>query len=356
MKKFAFYLPQFHEIPENDEWWGKGFTEWVNVKAAKSLYKDHNQPVIPANDYYYNLLDKDTVKWQTELMKNYGINGFIYYHYYFEGKKLLEKPAENLLSWKDIDQSFFFCWANHSWVKRNGKNTTVLIEQSYGDEKEWEDHFMYLLPFFKDSRYEKKNNKPIFMLFVSDFKEAESMMAYFDKRCKECHFDGICVIETVHKINSVNNAQFIDYHFYREPRIGLDLYKQKFSTYPHRVFWKVCRLLGNKLVQRIGAERFDANKLYESSMKIIKYTDKNVIPGLFFSWDNTPRHNYYGYVIDEVNRETFFKYIKLVSKSEFLFINAWNEWAEGMVLEPTVHNGYKYLEWMKEASQFLQNS
>ena len=108
MKKFAFYLPQFHEVEENDKWWGKGFTEWVNVKKAQPLYKGHVQPKVPENQNYYNLLDKSTVEWQTELMKNYNVDGLIYYHYYFTGKKLLEKPAENLLKWKEINQPFFW--------------------------------------------------------------------------------------------------------------------------------------------------------------------------------------------------------------------------------------------------------
>lgn len=114
MRLFAFNLPQFHSIPENDEWWGKGFTEWVNVKNAKPLYKGHVQPVHPLNGNYHNLLDKSTMEWQTELLKQYGLTGMIYYHYYFCGKLLLEKPVENLLGWKDIDQPFFFCWANHT--------------------------------------------------------------------------------------------------------------------------------------------------------------------------------------------------------------------------------------------------
>ena len=104
MKIFSFFLPQFHSIPENDDWWGKGFTEWTNVKSAKPLYYGHEQPQVPLNDNYYNLLKRETVEWQTKLMHEYHLDGMIYYHYYFKGKMLLEKPAENLLKWKDINQ------------------------------------------------------------------------------------------------------------------------------------------------------------------------------------------------------------------------------------------------------------
>ena len=108
MKIIAYFLPQFHEIEENNKWWGNGFTEWINVKKGKKLFKNQYQPFVPLNNYY-NLLNKKTVEWQTELAKKYGVYGFCYYHYYFEGKLLLEKPAENLLKWKDINQKFCFC-------------------------------------------------------------------------------------------------------------------------------------------------------------------------------------------------------------------------------------------------------
>ena len=198
MRIFAFYLPQFHEIPENDKWWGKGFTEWTNVQSARPLYHGHVQPKHPLNDDYYNLLNKSTVENQTKVMRDYGITGFIYYHYYFDGKLLLEKPAENLLKWKDIDQPFFFCWANHPWIQSKGNESRILMPMDYGDEKDWENHFQYLLPFFKDSRYEKKANKPVFMIFQSKFTEKKEMMAYFDKRCKQEGFEGLCLIESYH--------------------------------------------------------------------------------------------------------------------------------------------------------------
>ena len=145
MKKFAFYLPQFHEIEDNNRWWGKGFTEWTHVRQARPLYKGHIQPIKPFNNNYYNLLEKQTVEWQNDLMHKYKIDGLIYYHYYFCGKTLLEKPAENLLKWKEIDQPFFFCWANHTWYKAKNKTRKALIEQQYGNEKDWANHFSYLL-------------------------------------------------------------------------------------------------------------------------------------------------------------------------------------------------------------------
>ena len=138
MKIFAFFLPQFHTIPENDLWWGKGFTEWTNVKTAKPLFLGHKQPVHPLNNRYYNLLEKETVEWQTSLLHQYSIDGLIYYHYYFDGKLLLEQPAENLLKWKEINQPFFFCWANHPWRKTWNGSSEILMPLTYGDEAGWE--------------------------------------------------------------------------------------------------------------------------------------------------------------------------------------------------------------------------
>ena len=161
MRWFAFYLPQFHETKENNEWWGKGFTEWTHVNGAKSLYKGHRQPIAPLDKNYYDLMNKESVEWQTSLMHQYGVDGLVYYHYYFRGQKLLEKPAENLLKWTDIDQPFFFCWANHTWYQAINGVKKVLREQTYGTQEDWDDHFQYLLPFFRDDRYEKIDNKPV---------------------------------------------------------------------------------------------------------------------------------------------------------------------------------------------------
>ena len=353
MRLFAMYLPQFHTFKENSEWWGEGFTEWTHVRGAKALYKGHYQPIVPQNENYYNLMDKDTVLWQTKLMQEHGIDGMVYYHYYFEGKKLMEKPAENLLQWKDIEQPFFFCWANHSWYRAQNGTRTLLIEQTYGEEAQWEEHFQYLLPFFQDSRYEKKDNKPVFMLFA-DFPKKAAMMAYFEQRCKAAGFDGIYLIETT--MGAISDEDFRALRastcaqtqkiYLREPALGTIELRNRRKHRPIRIWNKLMKILSTRGLLT-WAEQFDGDEMYQAMEDFLRLDD-DLCHGLFFSWDNTPRHGIRGWVITPPSKERFLQYAKRVEKDDFLFINAWNEWAEGMILEPTEHQGTQFLEWVRQ--------
>ncbi len=359
MKIFAFYLPQFHEIPENDEWWGKGFTEWYNVKNAKPLFRGHIQPKHPLDNNYYNLLDKKTIEWQTNLMHKYHVNGMIYYHYYFKGKLLLEKPAENLLKDKNINQPFFFCWANHDWKKTWNGSQEMLMKLEYGDEEDWEKHFQYLLPFFRDIRYEKRMNMPLFMIFNSNFKEKENMFQYFDKRCKDYGFNGIYLIETF----SLDQHDSIEY--------GINKFKKQLSSVSKKIFFreystansiyyhtrktdliqKSIRKLSSVTFRILGKPKYvyrlSGDKLYEIMINEEPY-GSDYIHGCFFEWDNTPRHKRNGVVVNPVSKKLFFEFMNKAKDDDYVFVNAWNEWAEGMVLEPTEEEGYKYLNWIKE--------
>lgn len=352
MKVFALYLPQFHEIPENNAWWGKGFTEWTNVKAAKPLFKAHKQPIAPLNDNYYNLLDKQTVQWQTDLMQHYGISGMIYYHYYFEGKKLLEKPAENLLKWKDIHQPFFFCWANHTWNRAWKGSREVIMEQTYGTEEAWRAHFDYLLPFFQDERYEKKDNKPLFMIYDVSFPEKKEMLDCFNQWCIENGFDGIYPIELCMNITNFTLEQFEENtspltqkYFLTEPLIGRVM-TYPIKTIPQRAVAKLDRILRAKGIVK-SVKVYNGNKIYNTMNRKLPRGEK-LIHGMFFEWDNTPRHSFRGYIITPPSKESFMRYADSLKDDEYVIINAWNEWAEGMILEPTQHKGYRYLEWIKE--------
>ena len=350
MKKYVLYLPQFHEIPENNEWWGKGFTEWVNVKRATPLYEGHVQPKIPLNNNYYDLSDIKTMVWQNELAKSYGIDGFVFYHYYFNGKHLLNKPVESLLNNPSIDMKFFFCWANHTWKKSWNGSSEILIEQTYGEQEDWIKHFDYLLPFFKDERYVKINNKPAFMLFLNGFDEYEPMFELFDEKCKENGFDGILIINSAHYLKDAQNKSNYSFEtrcYLREPAVSTNIFhdQKKYSIW--RIKNKI-ESIKTKMGIKAKVRKYTGNDLYNIMISYAEELSPNDVPGVFFEWDNTPRHGYRGYIITPPSKETFVKYMNVIKAREMVIINAWNEWAEGMMLEPSEELKYKYLEWIKE--------
>ena len=351
MRLFAFYLPQFHEIPENNQWWGEGFTEWTNVRKAESLYRGHKQPKVPLNQNYYNLLDKSTLEWQLALQKKYGIDGLIFYHYYFKGKLLLEKPAENLLRWKDLHQSFFFCWGNHPWIRSWEGTRETIMPLEYGGETDWEEHFQYLLPFFQDERYEKMNNMPLFCVFQSDFPEKKEMFAYLNRRSMEEGFNGICFIESYPgyvpylEFKSCM-SEYTKKVLFREPLIQKNNYLKSHRAIHQRGIRRIQAILRDTGLSRKPLV-FDGRKLMDALIQSDEDIEE-MIPAIWFEWDNTPRHKQRGYVITPYTKDQFMTYMDKIAQKDYVFINAWNEWAEGMVLEPTEEKGYQYLEWISE--------
>lgn len=353
MKIIAYYLPQFHEIEENNKWWGEGFTEWTNVKTAKPLFKGHNQPVEPLNKNYYNLLDKETVRWQADLAEKFNIFGFCYYHYWFEGRMVLEKPAENLLKWKDINKRFCFCWANHSWKKTWNGTMEMLIKQDYGQKEEWEQHINYLLKFFKDERYIKINNKPVLMIYSSkDVKDLDARMEFYDEKCRENGLDGIFFLESFNHKNQKPVSNKSSGIVIREPGVAISC-----NNTLKKIVHKVKRDPKYKFTKK--PMLYDYNSIYKQSLEFsrnLEVEDKRVFLGNFCGWDSTPRHGKRGYVINNNNKDAFHSYLDkqkediINGKEEFVFMNAWNEWAEGMYLEPDEKKKYELLEVIKEVT------
>lgn len=348
VKLIAFHLPQFHTFPENDEWWGKGFTEWVNVKKASKLFPGHNQPREPLDQNYYDLLSKEILLEQAELSQKYGIDGFCYYHYWFHGKKLMEGPLEMLLENKDIPQKFCLCWANEPWTRNwDGKKSAVLMPQEYGTEGDWELHFKYLSSFFRDERYICVDNKPLFVIYRTEsIPEIEKMMAYFSRRAVEELGTELFFLEERNGFqrNKVSNQSKGVIEF--EPMYTL--------TYGRSLVQKTFQVLKSDL----------RNQLYHSKIRTYDYRDvwkellhrtreqtaSNVYSCAFVDWDNSPRRGEQGIVFLNSSPQLFRKYLKqLVADSrkrgsELVFINAWNEWAEGCYLEPDETNRHGYLE------------
>ena len=167
-KILAFVLPQFHRVPENDAWWGEGFTEWTNVKRAKPIMRGHYQPRVPAGGRYYDLTDPDVQRWQAELARAHGLDGFCYYHYWFGGKRLLERPVNLLIERGEPDFPFCLAWANEPWTRAwDGGDSEILMPQTYGLQEDWETHFLDLLRAFKDPRYIRLDGKPVFLIYRS---------------------------------------------------------------------------------------------------------------------------------------------------------------------------------------------
>ena len=340
----AFYLPQFHYIEENNRWWGEYFTEWTNVKKAKPLYKKHLQPRQPIDDNYYLLDDLQVMERQAKMANEYGIDAFCFYHYWFNGKKLLQKPIEGMLKNKDIDIKFCLSWANETWSRRwNGKNNEILIEQKYGNSRDWEKHILYLLDFFKDSRYLKINNRPVFLIYrIFDIPECERMISNWENILKENGFDGLYLIEMM----------------------GCDQKRKKYNFSSACLEFEPMYTVYNglKLMHRMNRYAYHHLKMFRLKFRdillyddiwdsILKRKDENQrLLGAFPGWDNTPRRGVRGLIIEGSSPEKFEKYLKeqykksIENNKPFLFINAWNEWGEGAFLEPDKKYRYKYLE------------
>lgn len=372
-KLIAFYLPQFHTIPENDEWWGKGFTEWVNVKNAEPLFEGHNQPRVPENHNYYDLSQLETLKWQCDLARKYGIYGFAMYHYWFKGHLLLERPMEMLLAHPEIDINYCISWANHDWTdawKAKDRAPRTLIAHDFDDEDDWVDHFNYMLQFFKDPRYIKESNRPMLIIYIPNvISKLKKMLDLWNTMAKKEGFAGLTFVYQfagsatdyswdrtgfAHGIEM--NPQYINLltKSQEEPQ-------QLMSFRLLKIIKKVKKFLGitRSLDYRAYKKAKEVRRLdYDICWQNIishKPVNRKMFPCAFTDWDNTPRHKYNGYLYDGVSPEKFKKYFaQLLDKvdkdydSDYIFIFAWNEWAEGGYLEPDSKYGTAFLEAIRE--------
>ncbi len=360
MKIIVFYLPQFHAFPENDKWWGKGFTEWTNVKEAVPIFRGHNQPKVPLNKNYYNLLDIETLRWQSNLSNRSGIYGFCFYHYWFDGKKLMNQPMELLLQNKDIAQKYCICWANEDWTKAWAKKEkTILISQTYGEKKDWIEHFEYLLPFFKDDRYIKINRKPLFIIYRPELiKPLREMVMCWNELAKQYGLEGITLAYQQVFYNHLiqPTGDLFDYGIEYQP--GFVRRKQQKS------FTIIRRKLLHELISKTHLPQkkwstiyYDYDDTWNRILKI-KPRDEKMIPGAFVDWDNTPRYKEHASVVLGYSKEKFQKYLSIqlrrakeIYHKDMLFLFAWNEWGEGGYLEPDEAEKYGRLEAIKNALQ-----
>lgn len=367
MKLIAFYLPQFHAFPENDEWWGKGFTEWTNVKSAKPLFKGHYQPRVPLNKNYYDLTNVDALKWQADIAKKYGVYGFCYYHYWFDGHMLMEKPMELMLANREVDLPFCICWANENWTKAWAQHSRkVLIAQTYGDRDDWERHFNYLLPFFQDKRYIYKDGMPVFVIYRPELiPTLRPMLELWDKLAKKNGLKGIVYMYQQHDYDhrTADTGDLFSYAIEYEPG-RVRGYYPKFPKKEQQICsFKISFRRGlNLLVNKLHLKQTKLSSVcysYDDAWKRIlalKPTDNKLMPGAFVDWDNTPRYKSRASIFQGATPEKFERYLTQQIcharddyKKDMIFMFAWNEWGEGGYLEPDEKYGYGMLEAVHNA-------
>lgn len=371
MKIIAYYLPQFHNIPENDEMWGEGFTEWTNVKAAKPLFEGHDQPVVPLNNNYYSLLDNKVIDWQIKLAKKYGIYGFCFYHYWYNGHLLLEKPILNFLADKSLDMPFCICWANHQWTTSwHPGEIKVVYDQKYNDKKDWKSHFEFLLPFLKDSRYISNDGKPLIVIYEAALiPEMNDMLDYWNALAKENGFSGIdfayqsATPDTLPFFNSSRFKYDIEYQpqYVRTFPSRKQRLKIRFAGLLREINKKTLKLHASRKVQEkfafqeTGFTKYSYDELWEKILSSPPVSRKS-IPGAFIRMDTTPRKGNRGIVTDGMTPEKFSRYLeRLIRKTkdeyhkDMIFLFAWNEWAEGGYMEPDEKWKYASLEAVKNA-------
>ncbi len=356
MKVIAMYLPQFYQVKENEEWWGEGFTDWVSTRQAEPLFDGHYQPHVPLNKNYYDMMDHKTMDWQSEVMRRYGVDGVCMYHYWFkDGRRILEKPAENLLRWKEINMPFCFCWANETWArswskikgniwsnlsepKKTEGEKEVLLEQCYGEKEQWKIHFEYLLPFFEDPRYIKIEGKPLFVFYkAQDIPCLEEMILYWKRLAVEAGLNGLYFIG-----GNVDSS------------VTLELDAELIHE-PGKSFRKLIGFRAENYVFTVNYE-----DVWKQILNSVPNSRKTYFGG-FIGYDDTPRRGVEGVVVQNVSPELFGHFLtelmakNAVNGSEIVFINAWNEWGEGMHLEPDEKYGNAFLECIQEAKSRYQD-
>ncbi len=343
-------------------WWGKGFTEWTNVKRGKPFYPGHYQPREPLHDDYYDLSDLSVLEKHTRMARKAGIFGFCFYHYYFRGKKLLEKPIENYRDKSKEKFPYCLIWANQSWTRtwyRAAAGNRVMIQQTYGEKKDWEDHFNYLLDYFKDDRYIKIDNKPVYIIYIpQDISCRKRMFAVWQKMAKEHGFDGIYLIGMVTSFGKDKVESLYDAFFDLEPLSTFKTDKSWRSYLQDRKRTCIERL---KISECIPLNKLWAQNAY-SYAYLCKVIEKKanlnrskMLFGIFADWDNTSRKDEEGIIVRGSDPEKFRRHVKRMLnlsekyKKEFLFLNAWNEWSESAYVEPDKKYGGQYLQALRRA-------
>ncbi len=358
LRFLALYLPQFHPIKENNEWWGEGFTEWRNVVKGRPLIMNHYQPHLPKDLGYYDLRLKDTRLAQAQMAKENGIYGFVYYNYWFNGRLLLETPIKKMIA-EDKESNFPFCicWANENWSRRwDGQDKEMLMEQKYGDDDSI-NHMKYLCEnIFNDNRYIKVENKPVFILYkASLIPNLNKTIDIWNSIAKEYGHDGIYIVAFERSYSpSVNDGkEKINAFAEFSPFLG----KLKMKR---NLFDKIMVKLNLSFTAKQKNRFFNYEDLLDYAKKQNYNHEKPLYPCVTPMWDNSVRRvNGNAEVFMGSTPQLYQKWLSIVCEKfnpkkpdeNFIFINAWNEWAEGNHLEPCEKWGHSYLNATKNIAE-----
>lgn len=370
----GLYLPQYHPIPENDEWWGKGFTEWINVAKAKPLFRGHYQPRIPADLGFYDLRLPEVREQQAQLAREAGLEGFCYYHYWFgNGRQLLERPFNEVLASGKPDFPFCLCWANHDWTNKtwqkgnNFRRDSMIMKMEYSKE-DYVRHFNYVLPAFRDPRYITVDGKPLFAVWAPHhIPDAREFIDLWQQLARENGLPGIHFVGHTDNAGKGLPGQAADYYSadkakeYYQAVLDLGFDAVMSSGYRRavallqgktRMMW---RMLSGKTFAPTYS-KMDYSRLM-ANYYVPEDAGENIYPTLLPQWDRTPRAGKNSEIVVDSTpdrfQETVETAIELIRQKEpehqLLFLKAWNEWGEGDYVEPDQKFGHGWLQAIRNA-------
>lgn len=363
----AFFLPQYHPVKENNDWFGEGFTEWTNVAKARPLFKGHQQPRIPADLGFYDLRIPEVRQAQADLAKEAKISAFCYYHYWFgNNRKILEKPLEQIVATKSPEFPFCLCWANHSWYKKNWNpdvkriDQKMLIEQTYPGKEDIIQHFNYLLPMFRDHRYYKIDGKLVFVLYdCLSFPNFEMFKSIWNRLAKQNSLSEFYFIGYATSVKMVKSKIF-------EPFDGviLSLIMSVDNRKKYSKFQSMIKILRSRISEFFNypLRVYPYKKAMSYLLDDIERNEK-VIPEILPNWDYTPRRGAGGLILTDAKPIYFKSLVKAAltlikdkpKEKQIIFLKSWNEWGEGNYMEPDLNNGKGYIKALNDAITEFQN-
>ena len=369
-KLIALYFPQFHAVAENSAWWGAGFTDWDHVRSAIPQYEGHYQPRRPMGDNYYDQSILATLQWQIDTAKRYGLFGFCHYHYWFDGKQLLQTPTELMLQNQSLDFPFCLSWANETWSRRwDGNDHQILIQQTHPPTHEsWKKHYDYLIRAWTDPRAIKVDDKPVFVIYRPQYiNRIDEMLAYWRQLARADGLSGLYfVFQKQHDLAITRKMKSFDAVFQFQPfeavysptfktrSLGQSLVGGLLRNLPER-FQDRLRGMKSRVAQH--ATFYDYEAVWQQIVRVRPDSKLTTFPGAFVDWDNAPRYKHRATVFRGASPAIFADWFRRLVASmperqlpeNFIFMNAWNEWSEGAYLEPDQRHGYQYLEAVRKA-------